>query len=40
MQCLGFFCFEKGGGYIQVVMLLYEFDFFIKYYGETNTIQL
>ena len=30
------YCFGKGGGYIQVVMQLYENDFFTKCYRENN----
>ena len=30
------FCFGKGGGYIEVVIQLYENDFFTKCYGENN----
>ena len=30
------YCFWKGGGLIQVVIQLYENDFFTKRYGENN----
>ena len=30
------FCFGKGDGYFQVVVQLYENDFFTKSYGENN----
>ena len=30
------YCFGKGGGLIQVVIHLYENDFFTKCYGENN----
>ena len=30
------YCFGKGGGLIQVVIQLYENEFFTKYYGENN----
>ena len=34
MYDLGFIVLGKGGGYIQVVIQLYENDFFTKCYGE------
>ena len=36
MYYLGFIVLEKGGGYIQVVIQLYENEFFTKCYGENN----
>ena len=30
------YCFGKGGGSIQVVIQLYENEFFTKCYGENN----